>query len=52
MTELTMRTPALRDYSRKLWIRCEDPLAEAIAAKFGRSSDDLDRRRKPEPWVK
>lgn len=33
MNELIMTTPALRDYSRKLWIRCEAPLAEVIAAE-------------------
>jgi hypothetical protein len=39
-----MNTPALRDYSRKLWIRCEAPLAEAIAAELGRAPDDLTAR--------
>lgn len=39
-TELIMKTPALRDYSRKLWIRCEIPLAEAIAAELGHPPDD------------
>jgi AcrR family transcriptional regulator len=43
-TELIMSTPALRDYSRKLWIRCETPLAEAIAAEIGRAPDDLTAR--------
>lgn len=43
-TELIMNTPALRDYSRKLWIRCETPLAEAIAAEIGRTSDDMTAR--------
>lgn len=39
-TKLIMNTPALRDYSRTLWIRCEAPLAEAIAAELGRSPSD------------
>lgn len=39
-TELIMRTPELRDYTRTLWIRCEAPLAEAIAAELDRRSDD------------
>ncbi|MEZ0357472.1 TetR/AcrR family transcriptional regulator [Mycobacterium sp. SA01] len=43
-TELIMTTPALREYSRKLWIRCEAPLAEAIAAELGRPSDDITAR--------
>jgi AcrR family transcriptional regulator len=43
-TELIMSTPALRDYSRKLWIRCEAPLAEAIAAEIGRAPDDVTAR--------
>jgi AcrR family transcriptional regulator len=43
-TELIMNTPALRDYSRKLWIRCEVPLAAAIAAEIGRPPDDLTAR--------
>ena len=30
-----MGTPALREYQRKLWIRCEEPLAAAIAAELG-----------------
>ncbi|GAB3487052.1 TetR/AcrR family transcriptional regulator [Nocardiopsis coralliicola] len=34
-TELIMATPALRDYTRTLWIRCEAPLAAAIAAEIG-----------------
>jgi AcrR family transcriptional regulator len=34
-TELIMGTPALREYQRKLWIRCEEPLAAAIAAELG-----------------
>jgi AcrR family transcriptional regulator len=43
-TELIMRTPALREHSRKLWIRCEEPLAEAIAAEIGRTPDDMTAR--------
>jgi AcrR family transcriptional regulator len=43
-TELIMGTPALRDYSRKLWIRCEAPLAQAIAAEIGRASGDTTAR--------
>jgi AcrR family transcriptional regulator len=43
-TELIMNTPALRDYSRKLWIRCEEPLAAAIATEIGRPADDLTAR--------
>jgi AcrR family transcriptional regulator len=43
-TELIMNTPALRNYSRKLWIRCEEPLAAAIAAEIGRLPDDLTAR--------
>lgn len=39
-----MNTPALRNYSRKLWIRSEAPLAEAIAAEIGRAPDDLTAR--------
>lgn len=33
--ELIMCTPALREYSRKLWIRCEQPLAGEIANELG-----------------
>lgn len=43
-TELIMNTPALREYSRRLWIRCEEPLAEVIAAELGRRSDDITAR--------
>ena len=42
--ELIMTTRALRDYSRKLWIRCEEPLAAAIAGEIGRPPDDLTAR--------
>lgn len=44
LTDLIMTTPALANYSRKLWIRCEAPLAEAIAAELGRAPDDLTAR--------
>lgn len=30
--------------TRKLWIRCEAPLAEAIAAEIGGSPDDVTAR--------
>lgn len=43
-TELIMNTPALRGYSRTLWIRCEEPLAAAIATEIGRPPDDLTAR--------
>ena len=43
-TELIQHTPALRDYSRKLWIRCETDLAAAIAAEIGRPPDDITAR--------
>lgn len=43
-TELIMSTPELRDYTRTLWIRCEAPLAEAIATELGREPDDLTAR--------
>ncbi|NKY53261.1 TetR/AcrR family transcriptional regulator [Nocardia vermiculata] len=43
-TELIMNTPALREYSRRLWIRCEAPLAAAIAAELGRPPEDITAR--------
>jgi AcrR family transcriptional regulator len=43
-TDLIMNTPALRGYSRTLWIRCEEPLAAAIAAEVGKPPDDLTAR--------
>jgi AcrR family transcriptional regulator len=43
-TELIMGTPPLRNYSRTLWIRCEQPLADAIAAEIGRPAGDLTAR--------
>jgi hypothetical protein len=39
-----MGTPALREYQRKLWIRCERPLAEAIAAELGLPPDAVTAR--------
>jgi AcrR family transcriptional regulator len=39
-TDLIMRTPALRGYSRKLWLRCEGPLADAVAAEIDRPPGD------------
>lgn len=39
-TELIMNTPALGEYSRRLWIRCELPLAAVIAAELGRPPED------------
>ncbi|MFI0419982.1 TetR/AcrR family transcriptional regulator [Spongiactinospora sp. 9N601] len=39
--DLIVGTPALRGYSRKLWIAAEGPLAEAIAAESGRDPADL-----------
>jgi AcrR family transcriptional regulator len=43
-TDLIMNTPALRGYTRKLWISCEQPLAAAIASEMGRPPDDLTAR--------
>jgi AcrR family transcriptional regulator len=43
-TDLIMNTPALRGYSRTLWIRCEEPLAAAIATEVGKPPDDLTAR--------
>jgi AcrR family transcriptional regulator len=43
-TDLIMRTPALRGYTRKLWISCEEPLAAVIATEMGRPPDDLTAR--------
>ncbi|MBB5785041.1 acyl-CoA-like ligand-binding transcription factor [Nonomuraea jabiensis] len=39
--DLIVGTPALREYSRKLWIAGEGPLAEAIAAESGRDPSDM-----------
>ena len=43
-TDLIMTTPALRGYTRKLWISCEEPLAAAIATEMGNPPDDLTAR--------
>ena len=43
-TDLIMTTPALRGYTRKLWISCEEPLAAAIATEMGSPPDDLTAR--------
>ncbi|RDI68345.1 TetR/AcrR family transcriptional regulator [Nocardia pseudobrasiliensis] len=43
-TELIMATPALREYSRRLWIRCEAPLAAAIATELDLAPDDITAR--------
>jgi AcrR family transcriptional regulator len=43
-TDLIMNTPALRGYSRTLWIRCEEPLAAVIATEMGGPPDDLTAR--------
>ena len=43
-TDLIMATPALRGYTRKLWISCEEPLAAVIATEMGRPPDDLTAR--------
>ncbi|WP_433685443.1 TetR/AcrR family transcriptional regulator [Nocardia sp. CA-119907] len=43
-TDLIMSTPALREYSRRLWIRCETPLAAAIAAELDRPPEDITAR--------
>src|SRR4051812_12710382 len=39
--DLIVGTPALREYSRKLWIAGEGALAEAIAAESGRDPADM-----------
>jgi AcrR family transcriptional regulator len=39
--DLIVRTPALREYSRKLWIAGEGALAEAIASESGRDPSDM-----------
>jgi AcrR family transcriptional regulator len=43
-TDLIMGTPALRGYTRKLWIGCEEPLAVVIAGEMGLPPDDLTAR--------
>jgi len=42
--ELITNTPALRRYSRTLWLRCERDLAAAIAAEIGRAPNDVAAR--------
>lgn len=44
VTELIVNTPALRDQQRALWIRCEEPLAEAIATELGAPPGDVTAR--------
>ncbi|NUW38558.1 TetR/AcrR family transcriptional regulator [Nonomuraea rhodomycinica] len=39
--DLIVATPALREYSRKLWIAAEAALAEAIATDSGRDPRDM-----------
>lgn len=39
--DLIVGTPALREYSRKLWIAGEKALAEAIAVESGRDPSDM-----------
>ncbi|MEU7833153.1 TetR family transcriptional regulator [Nonomuraea sp. NPDC049129] len=39
--DLIVSTPALREYSRKLWIASEGALAEAIATESGRDPADM-----------
>ncbi|WP_455432757.1 acyl-CoA-like ligand-binding transcription factor [Streptosporangium soli] len=39
--DLIVSTPALREYSRKLWIASEGALAEAVAAESGRDPSDM-----------
>lgn len=42
--ELIAKTPALRSYSRTLWLRCEHELAAAIAEEINRAPDDVTAR--------
>jgi hypothetical protein len=39
-----MTTPALPEYSRRLWIRCEASLAAAIVAEVGFPADSIAAR--------
>ncbi|MEW9551105.1 TetR/AcrR family transcriptional regulator [Nonomuraea sp. NPDC050783] len=39
-TELVARTPALRDYAQKMWLRHTTALARAIAEESGLAADD------------
>ncbi|MDR8409162.1 TetR family transcriptional regulator [Nonomuraea sp. 3-1Str] len=41
LRDLIVSTPALRAYSRKLWIAGEEPLAKAIADETGRDPSDM-----------
>lgn len=34
-------TPALREYARRMWLRHETALAQAVAADIGAPADDL-----------
>jgi AcrR family transcriptional regulator len=43
-TALIMKTPALLSYSRQLWIRCEGPLAQAIASELDMPADAVTAR--------
>jgi hypothetical protein len=38
---LVLDTPALRDHWRRIWLRHERALAEAVAAELGRPADDM-----------
>lgn len=42
--DLIANTPALRNYSRRLWLRCEVDLAAAIADEIGRGPGDITAR--------
>ena len=39
--QLIHDTPALREYSRAMWLRYEGALARAVAEQTGRPADDL-----------
>ncbi|WP_406131499.1 TetR family transcriptional regulator [Streptomyces sp. NBC_00989] len=39
--KLVLDTPALSDHWRKIWLRHEQVLAEAVAAELGRPADDM-----------
>ncbi|WP_328609330.1 TetR/AcrR family transcriptional regulator [Amycolatopsis sp. NBC_00345] len=40
-TRMIEDTPALRDYARRMWLRHETALAQAIADEAGASADDI-----------
>ncbi|WP_437312460.1 TetR/AcrR family transcriptional regulator [Sorangium sp. So ce385] len=40
-TEVVSRTPALREYARRMWMRHEDALSRAIAEETGAAADDI-----------